>query len=96
MIGTAHSKSVNLAVEAGILNSDTSDIIIGLANGKMLALASKLSDDALDDELSDKLANAATAAPVATEDEEAPEEEEEEEEEDAEEEAAAGLGALFG
>ena len=96
MIGTAHSKSVNLAVEAGILNSDTSDIIIGLANGKMLALASKLSDDALDDELSDKLANAANAAPVATEDEEAPEEEEEEEEEDAEEEAAAGLGALFG
>lgn len=94
MIGTAHRKAVNVAVEAGILNSDTSDIIIGLANGKMLALAGKLSADALDDDLADKLANVAVAAPEVEVDEEP--EEEEEEEEDAEEEAAAGLGALFG
>ncbi len=98
MIQSAHSKSINLAVEAGILNSETSDIIIGLANGKMLALAGKLSDDALDDELAEKLVNAASAAPVAVAPAEEAEEEEEEEEteEEAEEEAAAGLGALFG
>ncbi|OWT33836.1 50S ribosomal protein L10 [Methanobrevibacter sp. 87.7] len=98
MIGTAHSKSVNLAVEAGIVNSDTSDIIFGLANGKMLALASKLSDDALDEDLEEKLANVASAAPAAPKEDNDTEDEEEEEEteEEAEEEAAAGLGALFG
>ena len=97
IIQTAQRKATNVAVEAGIVNSGTTDILFALANAKMLAIAGKLSADALDSELSDKLSNVAISAPVAAADDVKEEEVEEEvEEEDSEEEAAAGLGALFG
>lgn len=97
IIQTAQRKATNVAVEAGIVNSGTTDILFALANAKMLAIAGKLSADALDSELSDKLSNVASSAPVAAADDVKEEEVEEEvEEEDSEEEAAAGLGALFG
>ena len=96
IIQTAQRKATNVAVEAGIVNSGTTDILFALANAKMLAIAGKLSADALDSELSDKLSNVAISAPVAADDVKEEEVEEEVEEEDSEEEAAAGLGALFG
>lgn len=96
IIQTAQRKATNVAVEAGIVNSGTTDILFALANAKMLAIAGKLSADALDSELSDKLSNVASSAPVAAADDVKEEVEEEVEEEDSEEEAAAGLGALFG
>jgi large subunit ribosomal protein L10 len=96
IIQTAQRKATNVAVEAGIVNSGTTDILFALANAKMLAIAGKLSADALDSELSDKLSNVASSAPVAAVDDVKEEVEEEVEEEDSEEEAAAGLGALFG
>lgn len=96
IIQTAQRKATNVAVEAGIVNSGTTDILFALANAKMLAIAGKLSADALDSELSDKLSNVASSAPVAAADDVKEEEVEEEVEEDSEEEAAAGLGALFG
>lgn len=97
IIQTAQRKATNVAVEAGIVNSGTTDILFALANAKMLAIAGKLSADALDSELSDKLSNVASSAPVAAADDVKEEEVEEEvDEEDSEEEAAAGLGALFG
>lgn len=97
IIQTAQRKATNVAVEAGIVNSGTTDILFALANAKMLAIAGKLSADALDSELSDKLSNVASSTPVAAADDVKEEEVEEEvEEEDSEEEAAAGLGALFG
>lgn len=96
IIQTAQRKATNVAVEAGIVNSGTTDILFALANAKMLAIAGKLSADALDSELSDKLSNVASSAPVAADDVKEEEVEEEVEEEDSEEEAAAGLGALFG
>ena len=97
IIQTAQRKATNVAVEAGIVNSGTTDILFALANAKMLAIAGKLSADALDSELSDKLSNVASSAPVAAADDVKEEEVEEEvEEADSEEEAAAGLGALFG
>lgn len=96
IIQTAQRKATNVAVEAGIVNSGTTDILFALANAKMLAIAGKLSADALDSELSDKLSNVASSAPAAAADDVKEEEVEEEVEEDSEEEAAAGLGALFG
>ena len=65
IIQTAQRKATNVAVEAGIVNSGTTDILFALANAKMLAIAGKLSADALDSELSDKLSNVASSAPVA-------------------------------
>ncbi|WP_409199948.1 50S ribosomal protein L10 [Methanobrevibacter sp. DSM 116169] len=99
IIKLAHTRAFNVAMEAGDINSKTSDLLIALAQSKMLALASKIADEAgaLDEELKEKLSNVATAAPVPeteTKDEEP--EDEPEKEEDNEEEAAAGLGALFG
>ena len=97
IIQPAQRKATNVAVEAGIVNSGTTDILFALANAKMLAIAGKLSADALDSELSDKLSNVASSAPVAAADDVKEEEVEEEvDDEDSEEEAAAGLGALFG
>ena len=80
------------------MTSETSEPIIGLAQAKMLALASEVAgtEGAIDDELADKLANVAVAAAPVVEEVVEEEEEEEEEEENSEEEAAAGLGALFG
>ena len=101
IIGSAYTKATNVAVEVGILTSETTDILLGLAQAKMLALASEVSgtEGAISDELADKLANRPVAV-VETVVSETPDEEEDEEEEqseeEAEEEAAAGLGALFG
>jgi large subunit ribosomal protein L10 len=80
------------------MTSETSEPIIGLAQAKMLALASEVADTAgaIDDELAEKLSNVAVAAAPVVEEVVEEEEEEEEEEESSEEEAAAGLGALFG
>ena len=92
------SEAMNVAIFAGITNKDTIEKLLGMAGGKMMALAS-LIPDALDDELKEKMgaasAAAAAAAPVAKPDDEK-KDEEPEEEEVSEEDAAAGLGALFG
>ncbi|MBQ6219117.1 MAG: 50S ribosomal protein L10 [Methanosphaera sp.] len=93
LIQKAARDAMNLAINANILTSKTTDQILSKAYAQMLAIASQLSDDALDDELREKLSSQPQAAAPA---EEAVEEVEEEEEEDAEVSAAAGLGALFG
>ena len=95
LIQKAARDAMNLAINANILTSETTDKILSKAYAQMLAVASQLSDDALDDELKEKLSSQPQAAAPA---EEAVEEveEEEEEEEDEEVSAAAGLGALFG
>lgn len=98
IITNAYTKAFNVAMEAGIINSKTSEPLIGLAQAKMLALASLVADTegALDDELADKVSNAAAATTVTVEETETVEEvEEEEDEEDAEENAASGLSMLF-
>ena len=89
IISTAHTK-------ASIPTDKTSDMLIALANAKMLALAGELSSDAIDDEIANKLANVAVAAAPVVEEAAEEEEEEEEEEDKSEETAALGLGALFG
>ena len=97
IISTAHTKAYNVAIEGAFLTDKTSDMLIALANAKMLALAGELSSDAIDDEIANKLANVAVAAaPVVEEAAEEEEVEEEEEEDKSEETAALGLGALFG
>lgn len=98
IITNAYTKAFNVAMEAGIINSKTSEPLIGLAQAKMLALASLVAstEGALDDELADKVSNAAAAPAVTVEETETVEEvEEEEDEEDAEENAASGLSMLF-
>jgi len=96
LIQKAARDAMNLAINANILTSETTDKILSKAYAQMLAVASQLSDDALDDELKEKLSSQPQAAAPAEEAVEEVEEEEEEEEEDAEVSAAAGLGALFG
>lgn len=97
IIQKAARDALNLALNANILTSETTDKILSKAYLQMLALAGKLSADALDDELSEKLSSQPVVADTPVDDNtEEPEEEEEEEEENAEEAAAAGLGALFG
>ena len=96
LIQKAARDAMNLAINANILTSKTTDQILSKAYAQMLAIASQLSDDALDDELREKLSSQPQAAAPAEEAVEEVEEEEEEEEEDAEVSAAAGLGALFG
>lgn len=94
LISKGHSEAMNVALFAGITNKKTIDLLIGLANGKMLALAMK-APEALDEELKAVLAGAAAAAAPAPEAK--PEKKEEKKEEKVSEEAAAaGLGALFG
>ena len=92
------SQAMNVAIFAGITNKDTIEKLLGLAGGKMMALASQI-PDALDDELKEKMgaasAAAAAAAPEAKPDDDKKDEPEEEEEAVSEEDAAAGLGALF-
>ena len=100
LITNASSEAMNLALFAGITNKDTIERLLGLAGGKMMALATQI-PDALDDELKEKMgaasAAAAAAAPVEKPDNDKKDEPEEEpEEEVSEEDAAAGLGALFG
>ncbi|OED30669.1 50S ribosomal protein L10 [Methanosphaera sp. WGK6] len=95
IIQNAARDALNLAINANILTSETTDKILSKAYLQMLAVAGKLSAEALDDELNEKLSSQATAAPAAAPVEDNTEEPEEEEEEE-EAPAAAGLGALFG
>ena len=95
LIQKAARDAMNLAINANILTSETTDKILSKAYSQMLAVASELSDEALDDDLREKLSSTAVAAAPAEDNTEEPVEEEEEEEEE-EVSAAAGLGALFG
>ena len=94
------SEAMNVAIFAGITNKDTIEKLLGMAGGKMMALASQI-PDALDDELKEKMGAASAAAEAAApaakpDDDKKKDEPEEEEEAVSEEDAAAGLGALFG
>lgn len=98
LLTKASSEAMNVAIFAGIANKDTIEKLLGLAGGKMMALASRI-PDALDDELKEKMGAASAAAAAvapAAKPEDDKKEEELEEEEVSEEDAAAGLGALFG
>jgi large subunit ribosomal protein L10 len=98
-ISKAHMDALSLAVNANIFEPEAMSAILSKANLQMLALASNLSDEALDDELKEAKSRPA-AKPVATKKEDKTDKAEEtpakEEEEKTEEEAAEGLGALFG
>lgn len=98
IINNVFSRTMNLAISAAIVNDKTSEILISLANSRMLAIASRLNnEDALDEELLNKLSNVpATSTTITVSEEELKDDEDEEEEEASEEDAAAGLGALFG
>ncbi|HHD15480.1 MAG TPA: 50S ribosomal protein L10 [Euryarchaeota archaeon] len=107
IIRKARIQALNLAVNTGILNKDSSDLILSKAYGEMLALAGIMSAEALDEDLRALVAGAAAAQPAsaapgeAASGEEAAagdggKEKEAEEEEVSEEDAMAGLGALFG
>ncbi len=90
----------NLAINAGIFEKDVMADLLAKAYAEMLALASRLPDDALDDDLKNRISGLqAKVEKVEEKVEEEKKEEEEverEEEEEAEESALEGLGALFG
>jgi len=99
LIQKAHRESISLAISQSIVSPDTISQILGKAHGNMLAVASKVSADAMDDDLRSALAGQASQASQSTptlEPIREKEDEEEEEEEVSEEEAVSGLGALFG
>jgi len=97
LLSSAHTKALNLAVNAEIFEPEALEILIARANMQLLSLASHLSEEALDDELKGRIASAPAASAPSTEEKSTEEpEKEEEEEEVSEEDAAAGLGALFG
>ncbi len=87
----------NLAINAVIFEKDVIEDLLAKAYSEMLALASHLSEDALDDDLRQRLSSSVVISEKKEEvKEEKKEEEKEEEEEAKEEEALEGLGALFG
>jgi large subunit ribosomal protein L10 len=89
----------NLAINACIFEKDVMPELLSKAYAEMLALASRLSDEALDDDLKQRLSGLTTQVVKEEKVEEKKEEEEEKEEEkeeEAEESALEGLGALFG
>ena len=97
LLQKAATLSLNLALNAEILTSKTTDLLIAKAYAQMLSLASELEavdENAIDDELREKLSSTAVNAEVTKDNEESEEEEKEDEEEEGD--AAAGLGALFG
>jgi large subunit ribosomal protein L10 len=97
LIAKAVIDARNLAINAAIFEKDVIEDIIAKAHTDMLALASCLSDDALDDELKSMVRTTVTVSEERKEEEEKEEtKEEEEEEEEKEEEAIEVLGALFG
>jgi large subunit ribosomal protein L10 len=97
-----HTHALTLGVKAGVVNLETAGPIILSSYMKALALAAKVSPEALDDEIRARLAGAvaATAAPAAAAAPaamaEGKKEEKKEEKKVSEEDAAAGLSALFG
>ncbi len=97
LISKAQMAAFSVALNAGVANKDTIEMLLAIATGKMMAVASQV-PDALDDDLRSRLSAAPVAAPVAAEsaaeDDKKPDDDEEEEA--TEEDAAAGLGALFG
>ncbi|MCK4937833.1 MAG: 50S ribosomal protein L10 [Methanosarcinales archaeon] len=99
LLAKAVSESRNLAVNGVIYSPDVMDILMSKAQSEMLALASVLSEEALDDDVKGLLGAQATASQPEAEEIAAPTDEEAEEEtaeEVTEEDAAGGLGALFG
>lgn len=94
-IAKAYSDTVALAIHAGIFEPGIMDRLVAKALAEMLALAQRLSDEALDEELAKRVKR--TREPEA--EEKAPAErrkgEGEEEEKPGGEEAASGLGSLF-
>jgi len=97
-----HTHALTLGVRAGVVTSETAGPIILSSYMKALALAAKVSPEALDDEIRARLAGVAAAtAPAAAaaapaEHAEGKKEEKKEEKKVTEEDAAAGLNALFG
>ncbi len=99
LIAKAVMDARNLAVNAVIFEKDVIEDILLRAHSEMLALASHLSEDAIDDELKSMLSQSVSAEEKVEKkegEEKEEEKEEEEEEEEKEEEAIEGLGALFG
>ncbi|GBE53913.1 acidic ribosomal protein P0 [archaeon BMS3Bbin15] len=96
-VAMAFREAVALALEAAIFEPEVMDKLMAKANMQMLALAKKLSDEALDEELkSVKSAQKSQSVEETSSKEEDEQEEEEKEEKASEEEALGGLGALFG
>ena len=99
LIAKAVMDARNLAINAVIFERDVIEDLLLRAHSEMLALASHLSEDAIDDELKSMLSQSVSAEEKVEEkegEEKEKEEEKEEEEEEKEEEAIEGLGALFG
>jgi large subunit ribosomal protein L10 len=98
-ISKAHMDALSLAINANIFEPEAMGAILSKANLQMLALVSKLSDEALDEELKEAKLKPSQPVKAAEEDKTDKAEEAEavkEEGEKTEEEAAEGLGALFG
>ena len=95
LIQQAARDAMNLAINANILTSETTDAILSKAYAHAMAIASKLSDDALDEDLKGKLSSQPVAAAPAEDNTEEVVEEEEVAEEEEEEDAAAGLAMFF-
>ena len=95
LIQQAARDAMNLAINANILTSETTDAILSKAYAHAMAIASKLSDDALDEDLKGKLSSQPVAAVPAEDNTEEVVEEEEVAEEEEEEDAAAGLAMFF-
>ena len=99
LVAKAVSESRNLAVNGVIFTPGVMDTLLSKSQGEMLALASLLSEEALDDDMKGLLGAQAAASQPSAEKKVAPADEEAEEEtaeEVTEEDAAGGLGALFG
>jgi large subunit ribosomal protein L10 len=96
LIQKAHRDSLSLAISQAIAAPNTIKQILGKAYVNMLAVASRVSADAMDDDLSNALAGQVSQPSPASSAVEPAQKEEEEEEEVSEEEAVSGLGALFG
>jgi len=101
LLQKARLQAIGLAINAGIMNKDTAQMILSKAYGGMLSIARMLSADALDDDLralteSSAAPAAPAAAPGPTEGKKAAERKQPEEKAVSEDDAMAGLGALFG
>ncbi len=94
----AFREAVAVALEAAIFEPEVMDKLLAKANMQMLALAQRLSDEALDEELKSNVQSNISVEPQTqpSEEKQTEEEEEKEDEEVSEEEAIGGLGALFG